>query len=67
MWADEIPNMRNDEPYFVKTKLQKEALELNRNIMKTLARDEEGMGTKLDESERGGSVVRPLKWLICRL
>ena len=61
LWMNEMPNMKNGQPYFVKTQEQRDALELNRNIMKTIARDEEGMGTKLDESEQGGSVVRPLK------
>ena len=60
-WMNEMPNMKNGVPYFVKTKEQREALELNRNIMKTMARDEEGFNNKLDESEQGGSVVRPLK------
>ena len=58
LWMNEMPNMKNGEPYFVKTKEQRDALELNRNIMKSRARDEEGFNNKLDESEQGGSVVK---------
>ena len=41
----------------IKNKEQNAELELNRNIMKSRARDEEGMGTKLDEAESSGAQV----------
>ena len=53
-----MPNWKNGEPYFLKTKEQHAEMEFNKNVMKTLARDPEGMNTKLDEAESSGAQVK---------
>ena len=58
LFPDEMPNWKNNKPYFVKTKEQNAAMKTSRTNMRNKAQDPDGLDMKLDLPESSGAQVK---------